>query len=96
MNTKKTALLAKLDAGRATAQAIAAPAAQPATWPPKKTKERKPRAVAASADSKPSVPRIQFLVRLTPEARRRVKDAAWKERISEQELIERYALTLPA
>ncbi len=40
------------------------------------------------------VERVQFLVRLTPEARARIKHAAWLSKLSEQEFIERYALTL--
>lgn len=67
------------------AQIATAPAPEvfPAVWPPKKVKAVKP-------------PRVQFLVRLTADARLRVHEAAQALGISEQELIERYAMTLPA
>lgn len=39
--------------------------------------------------------RIQVLVRLTPSARARLRNASHVYRLSEQELVERFALTLP-
>ena len=62
---------------------IAAEPIQAATavWPP-----GKPRAV------KP--PRVQFLVRLTAEARAAIRCEAEKQGITETDLVERYALGL--
>ena len=42
----------------------------------------------------PKQPRIQFLVRLTEPAREAIREAAWREKLSEQEFIERFALGL--
>jgi hypothetical protein len=39
--------------------------------------------------------RIQVIVRLTPAARVRLRNASQVYRLSEQELVERFALTLP-
>jgi hypothetical protein len=64
------------------AQIAAAPIQAPvAVWPPVK-----PRAV------KP--PKVQFLVRLTVEARAAIHAEAMKQGITETDLIERYALSL--
>ena len=87
---KKPLFNPALEAAKATAQAIAAPAAaQPAEWRPKKPRGRPTRDIS---DSTPQ--RIQVLVRRTPAARKRLKHAAWAARISEQELVERFALSL--
>jgi hypothetical protein len=39
--------------------------------------------------------RIQVIVRLTPTARARLRNASQVYRLSEQELVERFVLTLP-
>jgi hypothetical protein len=71
-----------LDAARAKARELAAPAIEALP----DSKERK----APKASS-----RIQVIVRLTPAARVRLRNASQVYRLSEQELVERFALTLP-
>ena len=88
MKTKTTPnLTASLDAVRAAAKAhsqqLAAPAAQPA-----------PAAPVPAA--KPAKNLVQCNVRLTPEARNRIRAVAHSCHVSEQELIKRWAMTLPA
>jgi hypothetical protein len=78
----KLAFNPALEAAKARARELAAPAAEHlAVWPPVK-----PRAV------KP--PRVQFLVRLTVEARAAIRAEADRQGLTETDLVERYALGL--
>ena len=83
---KATPIASNLEAMRAAAKAkaqeVAAPAAPaPAAVPTKATK---------------AAPILKQLnVRLTPEAHARVKAAAHAARMSDQELLERWAMSLP-
>lgn len=102
-----TAMTANLDAVRAQAKAhstqLAAPAAvQPApaeaTWPADQAIG--PIKVSRHVRARPAAPAKtvkleQCNVRLTPTARQRVRAAALACQVSEQELIERWAMTLP-
>ena len=78
----KTAFNPSLAAARAKAQELSAAAAAPVVSP---TKTRTP----------PKIERIQVIVRLTPSARDRLRNASAVYRLTEQELVERFALTLP-
>lgn len=62
-------------------QLAAAPVQAPETWPARKVKPPKPA-------------RVQFLVRLTEPAREAIREAAWRSKLTEQEFIERFALSL--
>lgn len=85
--TPTTSLTASLEAVRAAAKAhstqLAALAAQPAP--------------AAPAPAPKAPPKLQqYNVRLTPEARARLRSAAAMCQMSDQDFIERWAMTLPA
>ena len=71
-----------LEAARTKARELAAPALADSTA----FKERKAPKVSS---------RIQVIVRLTPAARARLRNASEVYRRSEQELVERFAMTLP-
>ena len=72
-----------LAAARLKTQELAEPAVAQAgpVWPPVKSRTVAP-------------PKVQFLVRLTVEARAAIHDEAQKLGITETQLIERYALNL--
>jgi len=87
MKTKTSpSLTSSLDAVRAAAKAhatqLAAPAAQPA-----------PAAPVPVAKAPPKLQ--QFNVRLTPAAKARLQAAAKSCQLSDQEFLERWAMTLP-
>ena len=71
-----------LEAARTKARELAAPALADSTA----LKERKVPKQSS---------RIQVIVRLTPAARARLRNASELYRRSEQELVERFAMTLP-
>jgi len=70
-------------------QLASAPAKRPEIAMPRQVEPQPPRMV-----KQPNPVRVQFLVRLTEPARQAIRDAAWRERVSEQEFIERFALGL--
>ena len=75
-----------LEAARNKALELASPAFAAAAAPVvSPTKVRTP----------PKIERIQVIVRLTPSARDRLRNASAVYRLTEQELVERFALTLP-
>lgn len=88
MKTKNTAmnLTASLDAVRAAAKAHSQQLAAPAA----------PAPAAPVPAAKVSKNLVQCNVRLTPEARDRIRAVAHSCHVSEQELIQRWAMTLPA
>ena len=84
-NNTAMSLTASLEAVRAAAKAhstqLAAPAAPPAPAAPAQAPKAEPK---------------QYNVRLTPEARARLRSAAALCQMSDQDFIEKWAMTLPA
>lgn len=104
-----TSMTANLDAVRAQAKAHSqqlasaaavqpAPAAPAPTWPANQPigPVKVPRSVRARPPAPAKAIKLeQCNVRLTPPARKRIRAAALACHVSEQELIERWAMTLP-